>query len=79
MSLYFFRSGIKPFVFLFAFISLLTMAAQVAPAADYHNNKSLAKLLASLAEQNSDLVRVAGIARSTGKCKIWLVEVGKGD
>jgi len=79
MSLYFFRSGIKPFVFLFAFISLLTMDVKVAPAADYHNNKSLAKLLASLAEQNSDLVRVDSIARSTGKCKIWLVEVGKGD
>ena len=78
MSLHFFRFGIKPFVFLFAFISLLTMAAQIAPAAEYHNNKSLARHLASLAEQNPDLVRVAGIARSIGKRKVWLVEVGKG-
>lgn len=54
------------------------MAVKVAPAAEYHNNKSLAKLLASLAEQNPDLVRVAGIARSIGKRKVWLVEVGKG-
>lgn len=78
MSLYFFRSGIKPLVFLFALISLLTMAVKVAPAAEYHNNKSLARHLASLAEQNPDLVRVAGIARSIGKRKVWLVEVGKG-
>lgn len=78
MSLYFFRSGIKPFVFLFALISLLTMAVKVAPAAEYHNKKSLAKLLASLAEQNPDLVRIAGIARSMGKRKVWLIEVGKG-
>ncbi len=79
MSLHFFRFAIKPFVFLFALISLLTMAVKVAPAAEYHNNKSLARHLASLAEQNPDLVRVAGIARSIGKRKIWLVEVGKGD
>ncbi|HUU18742.1 MAG TPA: M14 family metallopeptidase [Sedimentisphaerales bacterium] len=78
MSLHFFRSGIKPLVFLFAFLSLLTMTAKVAPAAEYHNNKSLAKLLASLAEQNPDLMRVAGIARSIAKRKVWLVEVGKG-
>jgi len=78
MSLHFFRFAIKPLVFLFAFISLLTMAVKVAPAADYHNNKSLARHLASLAEQNPDLVRVDGIARSIGKRRVWLVEVGKG-
>ena len=78
MSLHFFRFGIKPLVFLFALISLLTMAVKVAPAAEYHNNKSLARHLASLAEQNPDLVRVAGIARSIGKRKVWLIEVGKG-
>jgi hypothetical protein len=78
MSLHVFRFGIKPLVFLFAIISLLTMAAKAAPAAEYHNNKSLARHLASLAEQNPDLVRVAGIARSIGKRRVWLVEVGKG-
>ena len=54
------------------------MPVTAAPAAEYHNNKSLAKLLASLAEQNPDLVRADGIARSIGKHKVWLVEVGKG-
>jgi len=78
MYLYFFRSGIKPFVFLFVFIILLTMAAQVAPAAEYHNNKSLSRLLTSLAEQNPELMRLDGIARSMGKRKVWLVELGKG-
>ena len=77
MSLYFFRSGIKPFVFWFAFISLLTMAAKVAPA-EYHNNKSLTRLLTSLAEQNPELVRLDSIARSIGKRKVWLLELGKG-
>jgi len=78
MSLYFFRFGLKPFVFVFTLISLFTMAAKVAPAAVYHNNKSLAKQLVSLAEQNPDFVRVDGIARSIGKHRVWLVEVGKG-
>ena len=78
MYLHFFRSGIKPFVFLFAVISLLTMAAKVAPAAEYQNYKSLARHLISLAEQNPDLVRVDSVARSIGKRKVWLVEVGKG-
>lgn len=54
------------------------MPVTVAPATEYHNNKSLAKLLASLAEQNPNLVRADGIARSIGKRKVWLVEVGKG-
>ncbi len=78
MSLHFFRSGIKPLFFLFAFISLLTLAVTVAPAAEYYNNRSLSRLLAYLAEQNPELVRVAGIARSIGKRKVWLVQVGKG-
>jgi hypothetical protein len=78
MSLHVFRFGIKPLVFLFAFISLLTMAVKVAPAAEYHNNKSLSRHLASLAEQNPELVRVDGIARSIAKRRVWLVELGKG-
>ncbi len=78
MSLHFFRYGIKPLVFLFAFISLLTMTVKVAPAEEYHNNKSLARHLASLAEQNPGLVRFDNIARSTAKRRVWLVEVGKG-
>jgi len=78
MSLYFFRFGLKSFVFVFTLISLFTMTAKVAPAAEYHNNKSLAKQLVSLAEQNPDFVRVDGIARSIGKRRVWLVEVGKG-
>ncbi len=78
MSLYFFRSGIRPLAFFFVFVILLTTAAQIAPAADYHNNKSLSRLLTSLAEQNPELVRLDGIARSIGKRKVWLVELGKG-
>jgi len=54
------------------------MAAQNAPATEYHNNKSLARHLASLAEQNPELVRLDSIARSTGKRKVWLIELGKG-
>ena len=38
----------------------------------------MAKQLTSLAEQNPDVVRVTNIARSRGKRKVWLVEVGKG-
>ncbi len=53
----------------------------------YYNNKALKKHLMSLSEQYPDLVRVsssprfageAGIARSTDKHKIRLVEIGKG-
>ncbi len=73
MSLYFFRSGIKPFRFLLMLISLITMAVTVASAAEYHNNKSLAKYLKSLTEQSPDLVRVDSIAQSTTKRKVWLV------
>jgi hypothetical protein len=78
MFLHFFRSGIKPLVFLFAFITLLAMTSQIAPAAEYYNNKSLSRVLASLAEQNPELLRLDGIARSIGKRRVWLVEVGRG-
>ncbi len=54
------------------------MIVTVAPAAEYHNNKSLSRLLASLAEQYPELVRLDDIARSIGKRKVWLVELGKG-
>ena len=54
------------------------MASQITPAAEYHNNKSLSRLLTSLVEQNPELVRLDGIARSRGKRKVWLVEIGKG-
>ncbi len=54
------------------------MAAQIVPADEYYNNKSLSRLLASLAEQYPELVRLDGIARSIGKRRVWLVELGKG-
>ncbi len=79
MSLHFFRVGVKPFRFLLMLISIITMVVTVASAAEYHNNKSLAKLLKSLTEQSPDLVRVDNIAQFIdGKRKVWLVEVGKG-
>jgi len=78
MYLHFFQFGVKPFRFLLALISLITMVVTVAPAAEYQNYKSLARHLISLAEQNPDLVRVDSVARSIGKRKVWLVEVGKG-
>ncbi len=54
------------------------MAVTVAPATEYHNNKSLGKNLKFLAKQRSDLVRVDSIARSIDKRKVWMAEVGKG-
>jgi len=78
MSLNVFRCGVRPFRFLLILISLITIVVTVAPATEYHNNKSLGRQLLSLAEQNPDLVRIDSIAQSTGKRKVWLVEVGKG-
>ncbi len=57
-------------------ISIITIA--VADAAQYYDNKYLSRRLASLAEQSPDLVRVDAIARSTGKRRVWLVELGDG-
>jgi hypothetical protein len=47
-------------------------------AAGYYNNRSLGKHLVSLTKQNPNLIRVGSIARSIGKNRVWVIEVGKG-
>jgi hypothetical protein len=54
------------------------MGFPLARGAEYYDNKSLGRRLASLAERNSALVRVDGIAMSMRKRKVWLIELGKG-
>ena len=78
MLLSVFRLRARPLRFLLILISIITIVVAVTDAAQYYDNKSLSRHLASLAEQNPDLVRVSSIAQSTGKRRVWLVEVGKG-
>jgi hypothetical protein len=59
-------------------IVLIMMGHTVTQATEYYDNKSLGKHLVSLAEQNSDLLRIDSIARSIGRCRVWLIEAGKG-
>ena len=73
-----FRPGGRPLWFVLVTVVLVVMDFTVARAVAYQDNRSLAKQLMSLAEQNPDIVRVTNIARSMGKRKVWLVEVGKG-
>jgi hypothetical protein len=54
------------------------MSLPIAHSAEYYDNKSLSRRLASLAGENPNLVRVDSIARSMRKRKVWLVELGKG-
>jgi hypothetical protein len=54
------------------------MGLPLARGAEYYDNNSLSRHLASLAEENPGLVRIDSIARSMRKHKVWLVELGKG-
>ena len=78
MSLNFFRPSVRPFCFVLIGIILLSMSLPFAHSAEYYNNKSLGRRLASLAEENPGLVRVESIAQSMGKRRVRLVELGKG-
>ncbi len=78
MSLNVFRPGVRPFCFVLIGVTLLAMGFPLARGAEYYDNKSLGRRLASLAERNSALVRVDGIAMSMRKRKVWLIELGKG-
>ena len=54
------------------------MSLPLARGAEYYDNKSLGRRLASIAEENPSLVRVESIPLSMRKHKVWLVELGKG-
>jgi hypothetical protein len=78
MSLNFFRLSVRPFCFVLIGVTLLNAALSHARTAEYYDNKSLGRRLASLAEENPSLVRVESIALSMHEHKVWLVELGKG-
>jgi hypothetical protein len=78
MSLYIFRLLIRPFCFIFIGFILLSAYLPLAHSAEYYDNKSLGRCLASLAEENPGLVRVDSIAQSMHKHRVWLVELGRG-
>ena len=73
-----FRRGMRPVWFLWTVVVLIMASLTVAHAAVYQDNRTLGRHLTPLAEQNPDVVRVTDMARSTGKRKVWLVEMGKG-
>lgn len=73
-----FRRGVRPVWILLTVVILIMMGLSGARAAAYQDNRSLGRHLMSLAEQNPDVVRVMDMARSMGRRKVWLVEVGKG-
>ena len=64
--------------FVLTIVVLVIMGFTVVHAGEYQDNRSLSRQLMSLAEQNPEVVRVTSLARSMGKRKVWLVEVGKG-
>lgn len=78
MSLNVFRPSVRSFCFVLIGFTLLAMGFENARGAEYYNNKSLGRRLASIAEENPGLVRVDSIAQSMRKRKVWLVELGKG-
>ncbi len=78
MSLNVFRPSVRPFCFVLIGVTLLAMGLSFARGAEYYDNKSLGRRLASLAERNPSLVRVDSIALSMRKRKVWLIELGKG-
>ena len=78
MSLNVFRPSVRSFSFMLIGVILLSMSLPIARCAEYYNNKSLGRRLASLAEGNPSLVRIKSIALSMRKSKVWLVELGKG-
>ncbi|MBN2316897.1 MAG: hypothetical protein JXM79_23420 [Sedimentisphaerales bacterium] len=73
-----FRWGIRPIWFFLTVVMLVMMSITMTRAAEYRSNRSLGRRLMSLAEQNPDVMRVTDLARSLGKRKVWLVEIGKG-
>ena len=78
MLLNFFRLSARPFCFGLIAITLFSMSLPLARGAEYYDNKSLGRRLASIAEENPSLVRVESIPLSMRKHKVWLVELGKG-
>lgn len=78
MSLNVFRPGVRPFCFVLICVTLLAVGLPLVRGAEYYDNKSLGRRLASLVERNSALVRVDSIALSMRKRKVWLIELGKG-
>jgi len=78
MSLKVLRPGVRPFCSVLIGVTLLAMGLPLARGAEYYDNKSLGRRLASLAERNPSLVRVDNIALSMRKRKVWLIELGKG-
>jgi hypothetical protein len=78
MSLNFFRLSVRPFCFVLIGVTLFAVGLPYTRAAEYYENKSLGRRLASLAEENPSLVRIEGIALSMHERKVWLVELGKG-
>ena len=78
MLLRVFRPGVGPIFSVLIGVTMLAMGLPFARATEYYNNKSLGRRLSSLAEGNPGLVRVESMALSTGKRKIWLIELGKG-
>ena len=70
-----FRRGVRTSWLL---VVILMMGITITRADGYRDNRALGRRLMSLAEQNPDAVRVTDMARSLGKRKVWLVEVGKG-
>ena len=78
MSLKVFRPGVRPFCSVLIGVTLLAMGLPLARGAEYYDNKSLGRRLASLAERNPSLVRVDSFALSMRKRKVWLIELAKG-
>jgi hypothetical protein len=59
-------------------VSPLLLPVTVANALSYYSNRSLRRHLVLTAKEHPNLVRVASIAQSLGKRKVWLVEIGQG-
>jgi len=72
------RSVLRPYQLLLVSIILISAGLPIVHAAQYYDDKSLGRHLASLAGENPDLVRVESIARSMGERKVWLIEAGAG-
>jgi hypothetical protein len=59
-------------------IIFIVAGLPIVHAAQYYDDKSLGRRLASLAGENPDLVRVESAAQSMGGRKVWLIEAGTG-
>ena len=62
MSLDLFRPSVRPFCLVLICVTFLIMSLPVARSAEYYNNKSLSRRLASLTEENPNLVRHQDVA-----------------